>query len=161
MWQPEEKEILGLFRQDWVLTSVLGVLSLLRCRGRTGVSNSTSPRFSHVFCGSSMMSESCKLAVDAVSKEFVLRVLFESQQLRVTVEPLVEPPSEPTCPAEEGVFEFRLTVRDDNCSSELASERLDSEKLSLREIPTISVSLGSCALFLHREGVSPEGVMTS
>ena len=55
VWQPEEKEILGLFRQGRVLTSVLGVLSLRRGRGQTGVSNSTSPRFSHVFCGSSMM----------------------------------------------------------------------------------------------------------
>ena len=42
---------------------------------RAGVSNSTSPRLSQVFCGSSIMSESCKLAVDAMSEEFVLRVL--------------------------------------------------------------------------------------
>ena len=72
MWQPEENEILGLLIHDRVLTSVLGVLSLRRCRGRTGVSNSTKPRFSPVFCGSSKMSESCKLAADAVSEELTL-----------------------------------------------------------------------------------------
>ena len=78
MWQRDEKEILGLFRQDRVLTSVLGVLSLRRCRARTAVSNSTKPKFSHVVCGSSNMSESCKLAVDAVSEELMLVVLCES-----------------------------------------------------------------------------------
>ena len=77
------------------------------------------------------------------------------------VELLAEPPPKPTCPSGEDVSEFRLTVRDDNCSSELASEFCDSEKLSRLEIPCISLSLRSCAIFLHREGVSLEGVMTS
>ena len=77
------------------------------------------------------------------------------------VELLAEPPPEPTCPSGEDVSEFRLTVGEDNCSSEVASEFRDSEKLSCLEIPGISWSLRSCAIFLHREGVSPEGVMTS
>ena len=121
--------------------SVLGVFSLRRCLGRAGVSNSTNPRFSQVFCGSSIMSESCKLAVDAVSEEFVLRVLCESLWLRVMVELLAEPPPEPTCSSGEDVSEIRLTVRDDNCSSELASEFRDSEKLSRLEVPGISLSV--------------------
>ena len=114
-----------------------------------------------MFCGSSIMSESWKLAVDAVSEEFVLRVLCESQWIRVMVELLAEPPPEPTCPSGEDVSKFRLTVRDDNCSSELASEFRDYEKLSRLEIPSISLSLRSCAIFVHREGVSLEIVMTA
>ena len=57
-----------------MLTSVLGVFSLQRCLGRAGVSNSTSPKFSQVFT----ISESCKLAVDAVLEEFELILPCES-----------------------------------------------------------------------------------
>ena len=78
------------------------------------------------------------------------------------MELLAEPPAEPTCHSGEDVYtEYRLTVRDDNCYSQLACEFLDSEKLSRLDTPTISLSPRSCAIFLHREGVSPRGVMTS